>query len=100
MPAGAPAPLVFTVRLMRSGYQVTVRGAGTPARLRQLAHAAGLKEAGALDAIAGDPVTLDLTIQGPWLPAPDITSDRECDREYCARRGKRACPCGSESASA
>jgi len=73
VPAGAPAPLVFTVRLMRSGYQVTVRGAGTPARLRQLAHAAGLKEAGALDAIAGDPVTLDLTIQGPWLPAPDIT---------------------------
>jgi hypothetical protein len=32
-----------------------------------------LKEAGALDAIAGDPVTLDLTIQGPWLPAPDVT---------------------------
>ena len=73
VPAGAPAPLAFTVRLMRSGYQVTTRGAGTPARLRQLAHAAGLKEAGALDAIAGDPVTLDLTIQGPWLPAPDVT---------------------------
>jgi hypothetical protein len=72
VPAGASAPLVFTVRLMRSGYQVTTRGAGTPARLRQLAHAAGLKEAGALDAIAGDPVTLDLTIQGPWLPAPDV----------------------------
>lgn len=73
VPAGAPAPLVFTVRLTRSGYQVTVRGAGTPARLRQLAHAAGLKEAGALDAVAGDPVALDLTIQGPWLPAPDVT---------------------------
>jgi hypothetical protein len=73
VPAGAPAPLVFTVRLMRSGYQVTTRGAGTPVRLRQLAHAAGLKEAGALDAIAGDPVTLDLTIQGPWLPAPGVT---------------------------
>ena len=73
VPAGAPTPLAFTVRLMRSGYQVTTRGAGTPARLRQLAHAAGLKEAGALDAIAGDPVTLDLTIQGPWLPAPDVT---------------------------
>ena len=73
VPAGAPAPLVFTVRLMRSGYQLTVRGAGTPARVRQLAHAAGLKEAGALDAVAGDPVTLDLTIQGPWLPAPDIS---------------------------
>jgi hypothetical protein len=73
VPAGAPAPLVFTVRLMRSGYQLTVRGAGTPARVRQLAHAAGLTEAGALDAVSGDPVTLDLTIQGPWLPAPDIS---------------------------
>jgi hypothetical protein len=73
VPAGAPAPLVFTVQLMRSGYRVAIRGAGTPARLRQLAHAAGLKEARALDAVAGDPVVLDLTIQGPWLPAPDVT---------------------------
>jgi len=71
LPAGAPAPLVFTVRLALSGYQVMARGAGTPARIRQLAHAAGLKEAGALDAIAGDPVTMDLAIEGPWLPAPD-----------------------------
>jgi hypothetical protein len=71
--AGAPAPLVVTVRLMRNGYEVTARGAGTPARIRQFAHAAGLKEAGALDAIAGEPVTLDLAIQGPWLPAPDVS---------------------------
>ena len=73
VPAGAPAPLVFTARLMQNGYQVTARGAGTLARVGQLAHAAGLKEAGALDAIAGDPVTLDLTIEGPWLPAPDLS---------------------------
>ncbi len=73
VPAGAPAPLVFTVRLTLSGYQVTARGAGTPARVRQFAHAAGLKEAGALDAIAGDPVTMDLAIAGPWLPAPDVS---------------------------
>ncbi|MGA7245414.1 MAG: hypothetical protein WBX19_19675, partial [Terracidiphilus sp.] len=44
-----------------------------PARVRQFAHAAGLKEAGALDAIAGDPVTMDLAIAGPWLPAPDVS---------------------------
>jgi hypothetical protein len=73
VPAGAPVPLVFTVRLTQSGYQVTARGAGTPVRVRQFAHAAGLKEAGALDAIAGDPVTLDLAIEGPWLPAPDVS---------------------------
>lgn len=72
VPAGAPAPLVFAVRLTLNGYQVTARGAGTPARVRQFAHAAGLKEAGALDTIAGDPVTMDLAIAGPWLPAPDV----------------------------
>lgn len=72
LPAGAPTPLVFTMRLTLSGYQVTARGAGTPARIRQLAHAAGLKEAGALDAVAGDPATLDLAIEGPWLPPLDV----------------------------
>ena len=71
LPAGAPAPLVFTARVTSNGYQVTIHGAGSPARLRQLARAAGLKEAGALDAIAGDPVTVELSIEGPWLPAPD-----------------------------
>ena len=71
LPTGAPAPLVFTARLTLNGYQVTVRGAGSPARVRQLAHAAGLKEASALDAISGDPVTIDLSIEGRWLPAPD-----------------------------
>jgi len=75
VPAGAPAPLVFTVRLSLTGYQVTARGAGSPVRVRQLAHAAGLKEAGALDAIAGDPLTMDLAIEGPWLPAPDSLAD-------------------------
>jgi hypothetical protein len=73
LPAGAPSPLVFTVRLTLSGYQVTARGTAAPARAQQLAHAAGLKEAGALDQIAGDPVTLNLAIEGPWLPAPDIS---------------------------
>ena len=71
VPAGAPSPLVCTVWLTQSGYRVTARGAGSPMRLRQFAHAAGLKEAGVLDTIAGDPVTLDLEIGGPWLPAPD-----------------------------
>jgi hypothetical protein len=73
LPAGAPLPLVFTVRLGLSGYEVTARGGGSLARVRQLAHAAGLKEAGALDAIAGEGVTMDLAIEGPWLPTPDTS---------------------------
>lgn len=71
LPAGAATPLVISARLALRGYQVTARGAGSPARVRQFAHAAGLKEANALDAIAGDPVNMDLSIEGPWLPAPD-----------------------------
>jgi len=72
IPAGAPAPLAVSVRLTQSGYQVVVKGAGTPVRLRQIAQAAGLKETGALDSMAGDPIALDLSIAGPWLPAPEI----------------------------
>jgi len=72
VPAGAPAPLALAVRLTQAGYQVSIKGAGTPTRLRQVAQAAGLPEAGALDAIAGDPVTVDLSIEGPWLPAPEV----------------------------
>lgn len=72
IPAGAPSPLNLSVRLAQSGYQVSVKGSGSPARLRQIAQAAGLKEAGYLDSISGDPVTLDLSIAGPWVPAPEI----------------------------
>jgi len=72
VPAGAATPLSFTVRLTLNGYQISVRGAGTPSRLQQMARAAGLKETGALDGTAGEPVTLDLTIGGPWLPPPEV----------------------------
>ena len=72
IPAGASVPLNLSVRITKSGYQVSARGAATPARLRQFAKAAGLKEAGALDTITGDPVALDVSIAGPWIPAPEI----------------------------
>jgi uncharacterized protein involved in outer membrane biogenesis len=71
VPAGIPTPLVLTARLRPGGYQVTARGLGTPARIRQLAQAAGLQESSALDGIAGEAVTVDLAIEGPWLPAPE-----------------------------
>lgn len=72
VPAGAPEPLAFTAGLTRNGYELSIKGTGTPSRLKQIAQAAGLKEAGALDSIAGDPVTLDLAIGGPWLPPPEV----------------------------
>jgi hypothetical protein len=71
IPAGGATPLVVVLRVASSGYDLTVRGPGAVSRVRELARAAGLPEADALNSIAADPVTLDLAIAGPWLPAPE-----------------------------
>jgi AsmA family len=73
-PAGGAVPFTVNVRLGLKGYQVTMRGQTSIARGRELAHAAGLSEATALDALAGDPLTVDLSATGPWLPAEEISS--------------------------
>ncbi len=54
---------------------MTARGSASIARSREVAHAAGLKQAAAFDALAGDPLTVDLLAQGPWLPVEDVSSD-------------------------
>jgi uncharacterized protein involved in outer membrane biogenesis len=69
VPAGGASPLAITARLALSGYQVTVRGQASVARARELAHVAGMTNASALDALAGEPVTADLSAAGPWMPA-------------------------------
>jgi hypothetical protein len=74
VPAGGAAPLVVVLRVASSGYDVSVHGQGAISRVRELARAAGLPEVDALDGIAGDPVTLDLAISGPWLPGPEELS--------------------------
>jgi hypothetical protein len=55
--------------LALSGYQVTVRGQASISRGRELARVAGIKNAAALDALAGDPVSVDLIAEGPWMLA-------------------------------
>jgi hypothetical protein len=72
LPAGGDGPLVVTTRLALSGYQMTVRGQAALKRARELAHVAGLAEAADLDALAGDPATVDLSAEGPWLPTQTI----------------------------
>jgi hypothetical protein len=67
IPAGGDTPLVFNLRLALSGYQVGVRGQASFARARELAHAAGIPQSEALAALAGDPLTIDLTAAGPWM---------------------------------
>ncbi len=69
VPAGGSIPLAMTARLALTGYEVTVRGQASLARARELAQVAGMANAAALDALAGDPLTVDLSAQGPWLPA-------------------------------
>jgi hypothetical protein len=73
-PAGGTEPLNVGFRLGLSGYQVTLRGQAALARAREMAHEAGLAKATMLDALAGDPATLDLTAEGPWLPQQAATA--------------------------
>ena len=68
IPAGGDAPLNVSLRFTLDGYQVSVRGQAAVARAREWARAAGLPESQALAALAGDPLTVDLTAAGPWLP--------------------------------
>jgi hypothetical protein len=68
IPAGGLGPLTVSTRLALSGYQVTVRGQASILRARELAYVAGIANASALDALAGDPVSLDLAAGGPWFP--------------------------------
>jgi hypothetical protein len=69
IPAGAASPLAVTARLGLTGYELTVHGQASIARARELAHVAGMAHAAALDALAGEPATFDLSAEGPWMPA-------------------------------
>jgi hypothetical protein len=71
IPAGGAVPLAFTVRFSLSGYQVAARGQASFARALQIAHAAGIPQTASLESLAGDPIALDLTAEGPWIPAEE-----------------------------
>jgi hypothetical protein len=73
IPAGATAPLTVTSRFALSGYEVSVRGTASIGRLRELVRIAGLQGNAPLDAMAGGPVTVEMTAEGPWL-APEVPS--------------------------
>jgi len=68
VPAGGNIPLVFNLRLTPAGYQVGVRGQAAITRARELAHVAGIAPSQALAALAGEPLGVDLTAAGSWLP--------------------------------
>ena len=70
IPSGGESPLTVSTLLALSGYRVTLRGQASIGRARELAQMAGFADTGILDALAGDPVTLDLTADGPWMQVP------------------------------
>ena len=89
IPAGGPVPLTVTTRIAFSGYQLEVHGQASIVRAREFAHVAGMADAAALDALAGDAASVDLNAEGPWLAmqkihlsnnlpagAPDAVGDR------------------------
>jgi hypothetical protein len=68
LPAGGPTPLTLTSRVSLHRFQLGVHGTAALPRLRELIHVAGIPQAENLAQLAGDPASLDLTVEGPWLP--------------------------------
>jgi hypothetical protein len=71
IPAGGPVPLALTARIALRSFELGVHGTATLPRLREFAHVTGSEAEPILAQLAGDPVTLDFTARGPWLPPPD-----------------------------
>jgi hypothetical protein len=70
IPAGGTVPLIFNVRFSLAGYRIGVRGQASFARVREFARAVGIQETSALASLAGEPIAVDLSAEGPWL-APE-----------------------------
>jgi hypothetical protein len=65
---GGATPLTVGAHFSLNGYELSVNGTASLARLRELAHVAGISDISALDGISGDPANLDLDSEGSWLP--------------------------------
>ncbi len=72
VPAGGAVPLTVNVRFALTGYQIGIRGQASYARARELAHAAGIPGTEVLATLAGEPIAVDITAEGPWMPAQEI----------------------------
>jgi AsmA family len=82
LPAGGSAPLSLNLNLTRSGYQVAMRGPVDLARAKELFAAAGLAHPAGLDSLTADPVLVDLSAEGPWLPSQQtLEANRGADAE-------------------
>ncbi|MGA8042636.1 MAG: AsmA family protein [Terracidiphilus sp.] len=72
LPSGGETPLVIGLRLTTDGYEATLRGPVSFARIKELASAVGAEQVAALDGLAGDAPVLDVLAVGTWLPGADM----------------------------
>ncbi len=70
VPVGGSTPLSVAVQFAMTGFQVTVHGPASLPRIRELARVVGIGDISALDGVAGEPATLDLSAEGPWISKP------------------------------
>ena len=66
--AGGPTSLSLTGRMSLHRFQLGIHGTASLPRLRELIHVAGIPQSESLGQIAGEPASLDLIVEGPWLP--------------------------------
>jgi hypothetical protein len=66
--AGGPSPLTLTGRVSLHRFLLDIHGTASLPRLRELIHVAGIPQAENLGLLAGAPASLDLNVEGPWLP--------------------------------
>jgi hypothetical protein len=73
-PLGGATPLGVSFRVGARSYQISLHGLASVARAREIAYATGLKRAGMLDNLAGDPLAVDVTAAGPWMPVDELSA--------------------------
>ena len=95
IPAGGAIPLILNLRFSLSGYQVAARGQASFARARQLARATGIPGTEALSAFAGEPIAVDLTAEGPWMPNQEIAVASSLPADLSSANGTESSPANS-----
>jgi hypothetical protein len=100
IPAGGTVPLIFNVRFSLAGYRIGVRGQASFARAREFARAAGIPETSALASLAGEPIAVDLSAQGPWLAPEKIPLEQVFPAQAASASAPESSPPLSASAGA
>ena len=72
VPLGGASPMQVGVRVGLGGYQVSLRGPASVARARELAKVSGVSKISLFDSLAGEPISVDLNAEGPWIAAESV----------------------------